>query len=154
MLGYFNEETTNVIEERWLHTGDLGKIKDGDLIIYGRKKELIATSYGKMISPFKIESMLKGLEGVEEAMIVGEGKPYISALIWSNEAEKRSETVNIINQGIEKVNSNLSRAEQIRTWAILKNDLKVESKDLTPNFELRRTNICNRFTNIIESLYN
>jgi long-chain acyl-CoA synthetase len=155
MLGYLNEEITNNIENGWLHTGDLGKInKDGDLIIYGRKKELIATSYGKMISPFKIESMLKGLEGVEEAMIIGEGQPYVSALIWSNEAEKQPETVNIINQGIEKVNSNLSRAEQIRTWAILKNNLRVESKDLTPNLKLRRPNICNRFTNIIESLYN
>jgi len=154
MLGYLNQETTDTIENGWLHTGDLGKInKCGDLIIRGRKKQLMVTSYGKMISPFKIESMLKGLEGVEEAMIIGEGKPYVTALIWSNEAEKRPNTMNIINKGIEEVNSNLSRAEQIRTWAILINDLKIEFKDLTPNFKLKRANICNRFKTIIESLY-
>jgi long-chain acyl-CoA synthetase len=154
MQGYLHEEKNQIFEDGWLHTGDLGRIdENGDLILYGRKKEVIATSYGKMISPFKIESMVKALEGTDEVMLIGEGKPYVSALIWSSQAEKKPGKVELIKKGIDEINRNLSRAEQIRTWAILKNDLSVEGGDLTPNFKLRRQNISSRFDNIIHSLY-
>ncbi len=155
MQGYLNEDKDKVLEEGWLHTGDLGRINENeDLIIYGRKKQLIATSYGKMISIFKIESMLKALEGVDEVMVVGEGKPYVSVLIWSNQAEQQPSIVKSIEKGLSEVNNNLSRAEQIRTWVILRNDLRVESGDLTPNFKIKRHNIYSRFANIVGSLYN
>jgi len=155
MLGYFKGKTKRAFDDGWLQTGDLAKINNkGDLEIYGRKKELIATSYGKMISPIKIESQIKSISGVEQAMIIGEGKPYVSALIWSNEAEKDRKTVSMINSGVEKINKNLSRAEKIRTWVILKNDLSIETNDLTPNLKMKRSNICYRFSSIIESIYN
>jgi long-chain acyl-CoA synthetase len=155
MQGYLNENKNKILENGWLHTGDLGRINEnGDLVIYGRKKEVIATSYGKKISIFKIESMLKTSEGVDEVMLIGEGKPYVSALIWSNQAEQQPSIVKSIKKGLTEVNNNLSRAEKIRTWVILKNDLGVESGDLTPNFKLKRHNISIRFANIIDSLYN
>ena len=154
MQGYLHEAKNQIFRDDWLPTGDLGRIdENGDLILYGRKKEVIATSYGKMISPFKIESMIKALEGTDEAMLIGEGKPYVSALIWSSQAEKKPGIVELIKKGLDEINRNLSRAEQIRTWVILKNDLSVEGGDLTPNFKLRRQNISSRFVNIIDSLY-
>ncbi len=154
MRGYLHGEKNQVFKDGWLRTGDLGRIdENGDLILYGRKKEAIATSYGKMISTFKIESMVKALESIDEAMLVGEGKPYVGVLIWSRQAEKKPDIVELIKKGIDKINRNLSRAEQIRAWAILKNDLSVEGGDLTPNFKLRRQNILSRFVNIINSLY-
>lgn len=155
MKGYLNENKNKVLEDGWLHTGDLGRINEnGDLVIYGRKKEVIATSYGKKISIFKIESMLKTSEGVNEVMLIGEGKPYVAALIWSNQAEQQPSIVKSIEKGLTEVNNNLSRAEKIRSWIILKNDLGVESGDLTPNFKLKRHNISTRFAIIIDSLYN
>jgi long-chain acyl-CoA synthetase len=155
MLGYLKGKTNRGFDDGWLKTGDLAEINNkGYLKIFARKKELIATSYGKMISPIKIESQIKSISSVEEAMIIGEGKPYVSALIWSNQAENDQKTVSMINSGVEKINNNLSRAEKIRTWVILKNDLSIKTNDLTPNLKLKRSKICYRFSNIIESIYN
>jgi long-chain acyl-CoA synthetase len=154
MQGYLGEEKAEVFEDDWLFTGDLGKITDaGDLVIFGRKKELISTSYGKMISVFKIESMIKDLDGVDEVMLVGEGRPYVSALIWSNQAEQGPGFVELIEKGVVEVNNDLSRVEQVRSWVVLKNDLEVDSGDLTPNFKLKRHNVFSRFEKIIDSLY-
>jgi long-chain acyl-CoA synthetase len=154
MNGYLNEEKNRTIKNGWLYTGDLAKItKDRDLIIYDRKKDMIATSYGKMISTLKIESMLKNIEGIDETMLIGERKPFLSVLIWSNSTNKIN-LAKTIENGIKQINNNLSHAEQIRTWAILKNDLKVENGDLTPNLKLKRHNINSRFEKVIESLYN
>ncbi|MCK5628918.1 AMP-binding protein, partial [Candidatus Bathyarchaeota archaeon] len=142
MQGYHTKTTCRLIDGAWLPTGDLGKVGEkGDLIIYGRKKNLIATSYGKKISPYKIESMLKELSGVDQAMLIGELKPYISALVWSGQAEKESGILDSINKGIIEINTKVSHPEQIHRWVILKNDLSIEQGDLTPNFKLKRSNI-------------
>ena len=154
MQGYHNEEKTNGFVKGWLATGDLGKVdNNGNLVIYGRKKEVIATSYGKMISPFKIESMLKGLEVVDEVLLIGEEKPFVSALIWSAQSEKNLDKIKLIEKGIVEINNNLSRAEKVRVWVVLRNDLSVEKGDLTANFKLKRYNIYSRFSRIIDSLY-
>ena len=154
MQGYHTKTTCRLIDGAWLPTGDLGKVGEkGDLIIYGRKKNLIATSYGKKISPYKIESMLKELSGVDQAMLIGELKPYISALVWSGQSEKESGILDSINKGIIEINTKVSHPEQIHRWVILKNDLSIEQGDLTPNFKLKRRNISRRFGKIIETLY-
>ena len=154
MQGYHNKEKTNGFVKGWLATGDLGKLdNNGNLVIYGRKKQVIATSYGKMISPFKIESMLKGLDVVDEVLLIGEEKPFVSALIWSAQSEKNLDNIKLIEKGIVEINNNLSRAEKVRVWVVLRNDLSIEKGDLTANFKLKRYNIYSRFSRIIDSLY-
>ena len=81
--GYFNEGEATPFRDGWLATGDLGQMTaEGSLVILGRKKELIKTSYAKYVHPAKIESLLKEIPGVAEAMLVGEGKPFCVALMW------------------------------------------------------------------------
>ena len=81
--GYFDKTLEPPFKDGWLMTGDIGNLtNEGSLVILGRKKDLIKTSYGKCIYSGKIECMLREIMGVSEAMLVGESKPYCGALIW------------------------------------------------------------------------
>ena len=82
-VGYFDKTLEPPFKDGWLMTGDIGNLTpEGSLVILGRKKELIKTSYGKCIYSGKIEGMIREINGVAEAMLVGESKPYCGALIW------------------------------------------------------------------------
>jgi len=146
--GYFGESEQPFSDGR-LMTGDLGRMDAGYLVIEGRKKELLATSYGKKIQPVKIETMLKSIAGVAEAMIVAEGRPYCAALLWMGEGV----SLDALDAGIEKVNSRLSHPEQIKRWAALANDLSIESGELTANLKLRRREVEKRRGAIVSALY-
>ena len=151
--GYFNDKTRNnlLFQDKWLLTGDYGYITtDGSLVITGRKKELIVNSYGKSISPLKIEGMLKHIVGVSEVMVVGDEKPYCISLIWVDEDVDPDE----ISTSIKDINSKLSNPEKIKRWAILKNDLSIENGDLTANLKLKRENILKRHQDILKLIYN
>ncbi len=87
MAGYFDGQAGGEIaqpfRDGWLLTGDLGRLTpEGSLVLTGRKKELIKTSYGKYVQPAKVESLLREIPGVAEAMLVGEERPYCVALLW------------------------------------------------------------------------
>ena len=150
--GYFNDQNNNtsIFKDGWLLTGDYGYIgSENSLTITGRKKEMIVNSYGKSISPLKIEGLLKNIGNVSEVMIVGDEKPYCVALIWVEEnlnPEKLSEA-------IEQVNTQLSNPEKIKRWAVLKNDLSIDQGDLTANLKLKRTNIIKRHQNLLNQIY-
>ena len=151
--GYFNDKTRNdlLFQDNLLLTGDYGYITaDGSLVITGRKKELIVNSYGKSISPLKIEGMLKHIDGVSEVMVVGDEKPYCISLIWVDEDVDPDE----ISISIKDINSKLSNPEKIKRWAILKNDLSIENGDLTANLKLKRENILKRHKNLLKLIYN
>jgi long-chain acyl-CoA synthetase len=151
--GYFNDKTRNdlLFQDNWLLTGDYGYITtDGSLVITGRKKELIVNSYGKSISPLKIEGMLKHIDGVSEVMVVGDEKPYCISLIWVDEDIDPDE----ISISIKDINSKLSNPEKIKRWAILKNDLSIENGDLTANLKLKRENILKRHQDLLKLIYN
>jgi long-chain acyl-CoA synthetase len=136
-------------DDGWLRTGDLGELtSDGYLIIKGRKKELIATAYGKKVYPARIEALLKQIPGVAEAMVVGEARPYCSALLWTS-----GESGDSVKRGIERVNGMLSHAEQVKRWAIVPNDLSIERGDLTPSLKLKRSAVSARYAAEIEALY-
>jgi len=141
------------LEGGYLATGDLGKIDAGYLIVDGRKKELIKTSYGKYVQPAKIEGMLRSIENVEEAMVVGEGRPFCVALIWVKKGTDRVGASRLIDEAISQMNKGLSHPEQIRRWATLENDLSVSGGDLTPNLKLKRAVVCARFKDAIEGLF-
>ncbi len=150
--GYFNDKYRNDqnFTDHWLFTGDYGYLNnDGSLVITGRKKELIVNSYGKTISPLKIEGMLKHINGVSEVMVIGDEKPYCISLIWvENNIDPKK-----LSLTIDGVNSKLSNPEKIKRWAILKNDLSIEDGDLTANLKLKRKNILKRYQNLVNVIY-
>ncbi len=149
-LGYFEDELEPPIKDGWLYTGDLGYITpEGSLIITGRRKELIINSYGKSIDPLHIEALLRDLPQVAEVMLAGEGKPYLSALLWVDDDYSSEQ----ISRYISKINRNLSRPEQVKKWAIISNDLSIEGGDLTANMKLKRELINTRYQKVINGLY-
>lgn len=148
--GYFEKDLDPPKEDNWLLTGDLGFVtSEGSLVITGRKKELIINSYGKSIDPLRIEALLRDIPGVEEVMLVGEGKPYLSGLFWVNEDHDPDK----ISQDINQINRSLSRPEQIKIWALLSNDLSIDGGDLTANMKLKREIITRRYNEVIDSIY-
>jgi long-chain acyl-CoA synthetase len=150
--GYFNDKYRNDLNflDGGLLTGDYGYLdNEGFLMITGRKKELIVNSYGKTISPLKIEGMLRHVNGVSEVMMIGDEKPYCISLIWV-EDDIDPENLSVT---IEKVNSKLSNPEKIKRWAIIRNDLSIENGDLTANLKLKRENILKRYQKLVNLIY-
>ena len=150
-VGYADAEATQPFRDRWLATGDLGRIDDGFLVIEGRKKELLKTSYGKYLNAAKIEARLCAIAGVTNAMVVGEARPYCAALLWvDGTPEDRRDAV---AAAIAETNGSLSHPEQVKRWAVLSDDLSIPNGDLTPNLKLRRRGIEERFADVIAGLY-
>ncbi len=153
-VGYFDKDLEPPFKDGWLMTGDIGKVtEEGSLVIFGRKKELIKTSYGKCIYSGKIEGMLRELPGVNEAMLVGESKPYCSALLWVNKNQFDDKTVRAIDAAFQEMNHNLSNPEKVKKWAMLRDNLSIEKGDLTPNLKLKRNAIAQRLAKTVDALY-
>ena len=148
MSGYFKKDSDS-LEDGWLHTGDLGyETPDGSLVITGRRKEVIVNSYGKTISPLKIEVLLKNIPGIEEAMVIGDGKPYCSAFLWV----ETEPDFKLIVSAVSEINNRLSRPEEIKKWVVLNNDLSIGT-DLTANLKLKREAISKRYQNVVDFIY-
>jgi len=150
--GYYKapEETAKMFADGWLLTGDLGEIdEDGFLRIIGRKKELIVTSTGKKVAPALLENMLKENHVVSQAMVYGEGRSFLVALITLNSVVPR-ETVQGIVDG---VNRRVSSTESIKRFAILDRDFEIARDEITPTGKLKRDVITNRFRDAIDGLY-
>ena len=148
--GYFGDGVAQPFRNGWLSTGDLGSLTEGYLVIEGRKKELIATAYGKKIQPVKVEALLKEIPGVAEALLVGEQRPYCVALIWLEPDHPAHES---IDRALHGANARLSHPEQVKRWAFLTNDLTIEGGDLTANLKLRRQTVSERCRTVIDALY-
>ncbi|HKE98385.1 MAG TPA: AMP-binding protein [Actinomycetes bacterium] len=135
----------------WLATGDLGHLTpDGLLVVNGRRKELLKTSYGKYLHPARVEALLRELPGVAEAMVVGEGRPYCVALLWTDTPGGPPAG---LDEAMAEVNARLERPQQVRRWRVLPDDLSVERGDLTVNLKLRRTVVAERLREDIAALY-
>lgn len=149
-LGYFKTDSNPPMEDGWLKTGDLGYLtSEGSLVITGRKKELIINSYGKSIDPLRIEALLRDTPGVNEVMLVGEGKPYLSSLLWADSDYNPEK----ISKSINEFNNHLSHPEQVKKWVILSDDLSINGGELTANMKLKRKIITKRYQNVIDSIY-
>jgi long-chain acyl-CoA synthetase len=96
--------------------------------------------------------MLKDIQGVEEAMVVGDGKPFCGAFLWVGK-EHTQNMVKSIEGSIVEINNKLSHPEQLKRWAILKNDLSIEKGDLTASLKLKRWDVMKRNTELVNSLY-
>jgi long-chain acyl-CoA synthetase len=151
--GYHDCQGQQPFRNGWLLTGDLGKVEGGYLYLEGRKKELIKTSYGKFVSPMRVESMLRDSPLLAEVLMVGEGKPYCITLLWPEGAEWSAELAADIDATVIEVNARLSQPERPRRWAVMKGKLSVESGELTANLKLRRPKVEARYAELISALY-
>jgi long-chain acyl-CoA synthetase len=153
-VGYLDEPDASPFRDGWLATGDLGRLtEEGDLLIVGRKKELIKTAYGKYAHPAAVEARLKEIPGVAEAMLVGEGMPFCVALMWIGGQQGAPQTEESVDHAVMAMNAGLSHPEQVKRWALLPYDLSVEGGDLTPNLKLKRQAVVRRFQGVVDSLY-
>ncbi|HAT1151811.1 TPA: long-chain fatty acid--CoA ligase [Corynebacterium striatum] len=174
--GYWNnpEATAESLADGWYNTGDLGEIMDsGHVVITGRKKDLIVTAGGKNVSPGPMEDMLRVHPLISQAMVVGDGKPFIGVLLtldedalkrWKAEhnipanrtmkevatdATLRAEIQDAINQ----VNTTVSHAEAIKKFFILESDLTEEDNELTPTMKVKRYVVAQRYAAAIDQIY-
>ena len=152
MKGYWNrpKETAEALQDGWLHTGDIGAIDpDSHLRITDRKKDLIVTSIGKKVAPQPIEEALKSSPRIQEALVLGDGRKYLGALIVPTAGVTREE----IGAEIERVNETLAPFEKIRKFDLIPDDLSVESGALTPSLKLKRKQVADRYRDVIERLF-
>ena len=152
MKGYWNDEaaTREAIKEGWLHTGDLGRLdEDGYLYITGRKKELMVLSNGKKIVPPHIEGLLCADERIDQAVVVGEGRNYLVAIIVPRGEMDEARLLERCKAAL----SGLSNAEQIKKVIVRKEPFTVEGDEMTVSLKLRRTVILERHKDEIERAY-
>jgi len=141
----------------WFRTGDVGELDDeGWLKITDRKKDLIITAGGKNIAPQNLENALKASRFVSQAVVVGDRRPYVTALITLDPAEVAGtgrDAEEIVQEIVEEVNRDRVRVEQIKRFAILPRDFSQEEGELTPTLKLRRKIVHEHFADEIENLY-
>ena len=170
-LGYYQdpEATAEALVEGWLHTGDLGVLDDdGFLVITGRKKEMIVTSSGKNVAPQGLESGLKEHPLIGEAVVIGDRRSYLTALIsldtaaaqgWAGERGidgplHRAEAVRAeLSRAVDTVNGRRSPIEQIKRFTVLPRELTVDAGELTGTLKVRRHVVAERFAAEIEAMY-
>lgn len=172
-MGYFKNEaaTASDLVDGWLQSGDLGEFDDdGFLSIVGRKKEIIITSGGKNIAPKNIEAALKNIDLVSQAVVIGEQRRFLTALITLDPeaATKFAQENGLEGQTLhdhptlighlqkeidEKVNSLFARVEHVRGFRVLPRDFTVEDGELTPTLKIKRRIINENFSGAIESMY-
>lgn len=174
--GYWHNPgaTAEVIDaDGWFHTGDIGELdEDGYLRITGRKKELIVTAAGKNVAPAPLEDRLRAHPLVSQAVVVGDERPFVAALVtideeafvgWAAEAgldagtvAEAAETAELraaVRAAVDDANLSVSRAESIREFAILPNDFTIEAGELTPTLKVRRSVVHGRYQAVIDSIY-
>jgi long-chain acyl-CoA synthetase len=172
--GYFKEPelTAETIKDGWLYTGDVGAMDDGFLKIMDRKKDIIITAGGKNITPAFIENKLKFSSFIQDAVVIGDGKKYLVALILIDEDNvtkyaqdqripfttfedltTRPEIIKLIEQEVLKVNKTLSQVESIKKVALLPRRFYEEDGDVTPTKKVKRRFLEKRYADLIGSLY-
>jgi long-chain acyl-CoA synthetase len=171
--GYWGRPDDGTVDaEGWLHTGDLGVLEDGFLRITGRKKEIIITAGGKNIASAEIENSLKASPYIKEAVVIGDRRPYLTALIgiegdtvgdWARrrripyttyrDLSERPEVRALIRQVVEDVNGRLARVEQIKDFRLLPKELGHEDGELTATQKVKRRAVEDAFADLIATLY-
>ncbi len=154
MLGYWNNqiETQKILKNGWLHTGDIGKFENNYLIITDRKKDIIITPGGDNISPSKVESELLNSEFVDQAIVYGDNKPFLVALIVPTEEKKLNFDENF-EKNLEIINKNLTKIEKIKKYFIINERFSIENGMLTPTLKLKRYKIVQMYKKEFENLY-
>jgi long-chain acyl-CoA synthetase len=165
-VGYYKnpEATAAALEGGWLHTGDVGRIEDGQVRIVDRKKDIMITDGGKNIAPAEIEALMRSSDLIQECVLVAEGRKYVSALIQvapaavapgaSYEAVAADPaTEGKVAAEIRRLNAALARVAQIKRAYILPAPLRHDLGDLTPTLKLRRFMVHQRHAEEMEAIY-
>ena len=158
--GYYKDPEATAAaftDDGWFRTGDVGEIdEDGFLKITDRKKDLIITAGGKNIAPQNLENALKASRFVSQALVVGDRRPYVTALITIDHAEVEAtgrDPQELVQEIVDDVNRDRVRVEQIKRFAILPRDFTQEDGEVTPTLKLRRKIVHEHFADEIEELY-
>jgi long-chain acyl-CoA synthetase len=155
--GYYKDEqaTQEVLPgDGWLRSGDVGHLDDdGFLTITDRKKDILVTAGGKNVAPQNLENALKTHPLVSQALVVGDRRPYVAALITLAEGTNPDEARAEIERLVEGVNADLSRFEQLKRYAILPRDFSADEGEVTPTLKLKRRVCQEHFAAEIEALY-
>jgi long-chain acyl-CoA synthetase len=176
MKGYWNDPaaTAEAIRAGWLHTGDLGSLDDGFLTITGRKKELLVLSNGKKVVPTHIEGLLLAEECIDQAVVCGEGRPFLTALVvphWDNlRRELQSDTRSVAQETSERLahepavysllEHKIAKAlvdvapwEQVQQFVVLAHAFTVAAEELTVSLKLRRKVVLAKYAPLLDRLY-
>lgn len=172
--GYFkNEEATaSTLVDGWLHSGDIGEFDaDGFLRITDRKKDLIITAGGKNVAPQNIEKLLRKIDGISQAVVIGDRRKFLSALLtldpergpalaaergWPTDVEQlatHDAFLKHVQQGVDEANSELARYESIKKFELIAQDFTVEGGELTPTQKIKRRVVNEKFGDLIEGFY-
>jgi long-chain acyl-CoA synthetase len=174
-MGYLNqaEKTAETLRDGWLHTGDVGSVdEDGFYRITDRMKDIIITAGGKNITPSEIENQLKFSPYITDAVVIGDKRAYLTALIMIDQenveqyAQERSipfsnyaslcrarEIQELIQAELDRVNRQFARVEQIKTFRLIEQRLTAEDEELTPTMKLKRKLVHQKYAELIESMY-
>jgi long-chain acyl-CoA synthetase len=172
--GYYKDPdlTQETIKEGWLHTGDVGTVEDGFIKILDRKKDIIITAGGKNITPAFIENKLKFSPYIQDAVVIGEGRKFLIALILIDEDNvtkyaqdhripfttfadltQNSEIRQLIDTEVSRVNRTLSKVESIKKFELLPRRFYEEDGDVTPTKKVKRRFLEKRYADLIQSMY-
>lgn len=175
MKGYYKmeEETNETVKEGWLYTGDIGHLdEDGFLVITDRKKDIIVTAGGKNVAPQPIENLLKTNTYVSNAMVIGDKRKFMSALIipdfekleeyakFNNisyedrgELVRNGHIIKFLEAEIERTTPTLASYEKIKKIALLDRDFEIEKGEITPTLKVKRNIIEKKYKDVIDALY-
>ena len=178
MQGYWNnpDGTREVLRDGWLHTGDIGAIDDdGHIVITDRKKDIIVNSGGDNVAPQRIEGMLTLAPEIAQAMVVGDGRPHLVALVvpdadwlrqWAAQRGKGrdgsdsgadlgrdDELKRALGQVVGRINEGLSSIEKVRRFAVTTTPFTIENGQLTPTLKVRRHKVREAYGRLLDSLY-
>jgi long-chain acyl-CoA synthetase len=156
--GYYNDpaSTALVLQNGWLHTGDIASIdEEGYIAITGRKKELLVSSNGKKIYPARVEMLFKSEPLISQIVLVGDRLPYVTALFTLNEAaaKETADKEGEVRRAVSRVNRQLAQFEQIRKFKILDTDFSVAAGELTPTMKVRRSKVLERYKELVAEMY-
>jgi long-chain acyl-CoA synthetase len=174
MVGYYKDPvaTSEALQDGWFRTGDIGHIENGFVCITDRKKELIITAGGKNIAPRRVEGELQLDKYITQAIVYGDRKPYLTALLVPNReqvikyAQEKNITCNdwdgfvanepirkLFEQRIAEINSRLASYETVKKFVLLPRDFSIEGGEMTPTLKLKRKIIYEKYKDKIEGMY-
>jgi len=175
MKGYYRMEveTQEAIKDGWFYTGDIGHIdEDGFLVITDRKKDIIVTSGGKNVAPQPIENMLKTNPYISNAVVIGDKRKFISALIIPDfekienyaksnnisysslgELVKKEKIVSFIEAEVNNMTTNLAPYEKVKKVRLLEREFEIEQDEITPSLKVKRNVVGDKHKNIIDEMY-